>query len=214
MQRSDLRDAASLCGPGLPKLRQPTPPGEKGLLGARVFKGDAHVHLALLLRQIRGAPYDQPNVILSTRGAGLGLSGRLSAPWGDHRTQVTFSTYAGKGIGRYITDLGTLGGQDGVYDAATDTIQTLPVFAWYVGLERHWSKRFRSTATYGFVHVDNLEIQAADAFHTSNRCSINFTWSPIGQLDLVSEFLFGWRKNKDGQSGFSDQLQVGANFRF
>ncbi len=48
-----------------------------------------------------------------------------------------------------------------------------------------------------------------------NTCaSINLTWTPIPQLDLVIEFLGGTRVNKDSKRGSSTQLQTGMTFRF
>jgi hypothetical protein len=189
--------------------------GATGPLGLmNVFRKDAHVNLAFLFRQIRGEPLDRPNTTISTPGFGVGVSGRLTAPWQAEKGQVTFSAYAGSGIGRYITDLGTLGGQDAFYDPATNTIDALPVFAWYLGFERRWDANLRSTFTYGTVIVSNLDIQPGDAFHITNRWSLNLTWSPIPRIDLVGEFLFGNRINKDGQRGASSQFQLGSNFRF
>ena len=188
--------------------------GAKGLLGINVFRKDAHVNLAFLFRQIRGEPLDQPNTTLSTSGAGVGVSGRLTAPWQADEGQVTFSAYAGSGIGRYITDLGTLGGQDAFYDPATNTIDALPVFAWYLGYERRWNSDLRSTFTYGTVIVTNADAQPGEAFHQTNRWSLNLTWSPIPRVDIVGEFLFGNRSNKDGDRGSSSQFQLGSNFRF
>jgi len=43
---------------------------------------------------------------------------------------------------------------------------------------------------------------------------VNLTWSPIPRLDLVAEFLFGNRINKDRARGSSSQLQLGTSFRF
>ena len=189
--------------------------GSAGPLGlANLFRKDAHVNLAFLFRQIRGEPLDQPNTTLSTSGAGVGVSGRLTAPWEADKGQVTFSAYAGSGIGRYITDLGTLGGQDAFYDPATNTIDALPVFAWYLGYERRWNPDLRSTFTYGTVIVTNTDLQPGNAFHQTNRWSLNLTWSPIPRVDLVGEFLFGNRINKDGDKGASSQFQLGSNFRF
>ena len=62
--------------------------------------------------------------------------------------------------------------------------------------------------------VNNLDIQADDALKQTNRGSFNLTLSPIRRLDLVAEFLFGNRINKDGRRGASSQLQLGTNFRF
>jgi hypothetical protein len=195
--------------------RQQGPLGIKGPFARmNVFRKDAHVNLALLLRQIRGEPLDQPNTTLATAGFGVGLSGRLTAPWQADKGQGTFSAYAGSGIGRYITDLGTLGGQDAYYDPETNTVDALPVFAWYLGSERRWDAKLRSTFTYGTVVVDNIAAQPGNAFHMTNRWSLNLTWSPIPRVDLVSEFLFGNRTDKDGQKGSSSQLQLGTHLRF
>jgi len=196
------------------RARWEPPEGQKGPLGLVKVRQGVHVNLALLFRQLRGEPLDQPNTTLSTSGFGVGLSGRLAAPWQADTGQITFSSYAGSGIGRYITDLGTLGGQDAYYDPETNTIDALPVFAWYLGYERRWDAKLRSTFTYGSVLVTNIAAQPGNAFHMTNRWSLNLTWSPIPRVDLVSEYLFGNRINKDGQKGTSNQLQLGTNFRF
>ena len=62
--------------------------------------------------------------------------------------------------------------------------------------------------------VDNLEIQAPDSLDETQRWTANVAWSPILRVDLVLEYLAGTRKNKDGESGFSNQLQIGGTFRF
>jgi hypothetical protein len=68
---------------------QQLPDVPKDVVSAGEFPGsiripgteDAHVNLALLFRQIRGEPLDQPNTTLWTAGFGFGVSGRLTAPW-------------------------------------------------------------------------------------------------------------------------------------
>jgi hypothetical protein len=166
-----------------------------------------------LLRQIRGEPNDQPNQILSTQGIGVHVSGRVQAPW-RQQDYVKFATAAGKGIGRYITDLGTLGGQDAVYDPERNTLRALPVYSTYVGYEHWWTKSLRSTGTFGLVFVDNLDIQAHDALRQTTRSSFNISWSPIRSVDLIAEFLAGQRVNKDRQDGRAGQVQVGWIFRY
>jgi hypothetical protein len=181
----------------------------RGLL----LRGAGHTQAALLLRQIRGEPNDQPNQILSTQGIGVHVSGRVQAPW-RQQDYVKFATAAGKGIGRYITDLGTLGGQDAVYDPERNTLRALPVYSTYVGYEHWWTKSLRSTGTFGLVFVDNLDIQAHDALRQTTRSSFNISWSPIRSVDLIAEFLAGQRVNKDRQDGRAGQVQVGWIFRY
>ena len=189
-------------------------PGEKTFVpgGLGVFRRGGHFQAAFIVRQVRGEY--EPNATLSTLGAGYHISGRIRTPWLGGRDQIPFATAAGWGIGRYITDLGTLGGQDAVYDPAANTLEALPVASAYLGYEHWWSPTARSTLTWGTVWVDNLTVQAGDALHRTDRGTINLSWSPIPRIDLVSEFLWGRRINKDGQRGKARQIQLGTTFRF
>ena len=182
--------------------------------GRRIlFGGGGHTQLALLMRQIRGEANDGPNQVLSTGGVGVHFSGRIPAPW-RRQDNVKFASAAGIGIGRYITDLGTLGGQDAVYDPVTNTLHALPVYSTYGGYEHWWTETLRSTGTFGLVFVDNLDIQASDALRMTTRSSVNIAWSPVRRADFIAEFLFGRRENKDGEDGRAGQLQIGWIFRF
>jgi hypothetical protein len=178
-----------------------------------LFRGGGHTQAAFLIRQIRGEPNGQSNETLSTGGYGIHVSGRLPAPW-RRQDYLKFATAAGSGIGRYITDLGTLGGQDAVYDLGSHTLVALPVYSSYIGYEHWWTDTFRSTATFGAVWVDNLDIQPFDALHQTTRSSLNLSYSPIDRVDLIAEFLTGRRVNKDRQDGRSGQMQFGWIFRF
>ena len=180
----------------------------------RLLKGIGHLQGGVLIRQIRAEREDQLNTTLSAPGYGLNLSGRLNPGWWNDRDDVMLAVYTGRGIGRYITDLGEVGGLDAVYDPATDTLETLPVFSAYVGYEHWWNQRLRSTLTLGGVWIDTLDIQGPDALKETLRASFNLSWSPIEHIDLVGEFLTGRRINKDGQSGTAAQFQFGGRFRF
>jgi hypothetical protein len=179
-----------------------------------LLQGIGHAQAAVLVRQVRAEPAAFPNTTVATGGLGFNVSGRLSPGLWNDKDDLTWALYAGRGIGSYITDLRTLGGQDGVYDPTTNTVEALPVAATYAGYQHWWNDTMRSTATFGWVYVDNLDIQAGGALHQTVRYSINFSWSPIPRLDLVGEFLSGQRLNKDGNRGSASQWQLGTRFRF
>jgi len=125
--------------------------------------------------------------------------------------------YRPEGEGGYTVEVKDANGLvvlDAVYDPETNSLEPLSVFASYVGFQHWWKEGLRSTWTYGFVNVRNLEIQTPDSLHRTHRVTSNLVWSPILRIDLVLEYLAGTRKNKDGESGFSNQLQVGGTFRF
>jgi hypothetical protein len=151
-----------------------------------LLEGIGHAQASVLMRQIRAEPEAFPNTTVATGGLGFNI----------------------------ITDLRTLGGQDEVYDPRTNTVEALPVAATYVGYQHWWSDTLRSTATFGWVYVDNLDVQPDNALHQTVRYSINLPWSPIPPLDLVGEFLSGQRENKDRQKGIASQWQSGTRFRF
>jgi hypothetical protein len=134
--------------------------------------------------------------------------------WREGRDNFTYAVNGGTGIGRYITDLGSLGGQDAVYDPETESLEPLTAFAYYLGFQHWWKEGLRSTGTYGFVNVRNLDVQTPDALDKTHRWTANVAWSPILRIDLVLEYLAGTRRNKDGKSGFSNQFQIGGTFRF
>lgn len=181
-------------------------------IGVRLTR-TAHVQVALLARGLRGEPFDRPDVTLSTGGFGGNVSGVLVPKW-DTDDRIKFASNAGWGIGRYITDLGTLGGQDAVYDATTNQLRALSVSSGYFGYERLWRPTFTSAITYGIVNVNNLDVQPDDALRRTQRATINLTYTPIQQLDLVLEFLSGTRVNKDRTRASSSQIQAGWTFRF
>ncbi len=173
-----------------------------------------HLQVAAVFRGLRGNPADDPSNVVGTFGFGANISGRLPSPFFSTRDQVLFQSNAGTGIGHYITDLSSAGGQDAVYDPATNKMETLNAYSGYIGYERWWTERLRSSFSFGLVSVRNLDIQTGDALHLTRRYSVNFMWSPIPRMDLVTELLFGSRTNKDRQRGSAAQMQIGSTFRF
>jgi hypothetical protein len=173
-----------------------------------------HVQLSGVLRQLRGEPSGFPEETVGASGYGINISGRLPFKLLSERDQFLFQHNSGHGLGRYISDLGSLGGQDGVFDVNTHTLHALGVFSGDVGFEHWWTSSLCSSVSFGIVGVNNLDFQPDDALHRTQRWTINFMWSPIPRLDLVTEFLWGDRQNKDGQTGLAAQTQVGSTFRF
>jgi hypothetical protein len=180
----------------------------RGLIGQA-----AHVQAAALVRTLRGEVTTQPELTLSTGGFGVNVSGVLVPRW-DADDRVKFATNVGWGIGKYITDLGTLGGQDAVFNPVDNSLEALQVSAGYFGYERMWRRTFTSAFTYGIVNVQNLDIQPDDALKRTQRTTVNLTWTPIPQADIVFEFLTGVRVNKNGEGGASSQIQTGVTYRF
>ena len=80
--------------------------------------------------------------------------------------------------------------------------------------QRRIRNRFTTPVTYGVVNVSNLDIQLDDAFHRTQRTSINLMWNPVPFVDIVVEYLAGTRVNKNGQRASSSQIQSGWTLKF
>lgn len=177
-------------------------------------ENEQHLQAAVLFRQLQGFPSNGPFNILDANGWGVTASGRWPSPIWREQDRILFQVNRGDGIGRYITDLESAGDQDGVYDAATNTVHVLPALSGFIGYEHWWTKRFHSAVSAGGVRIHNLGIQPAGAYHLTRRYTTNVMWSPIPHLDLVTEFLTGIRVNRNEHHDRANQIQIGSVFRF
>jgi len=173
-----------------------------------------HVKTSLLLRQIEAKWDLDSSVADSTFGWGLSVSGKVGLGISDERDNILFQLNYGDGIGRYINDLQEVGGQDAEFDLLTGELETLRVFSGYVAYQHWWRESLRSTLTYSWVDVENLDFQDDSAYARTDRAIINLLWSPVTRVDVGAEFLWGQRENKDGADGTARQLQIGAKYRF
>ena len=173
-----------------------------------------HIRSALLLRQIQAEPDDSPGVQETDTGWALSLSGYVPIlAWSEH-DKFMFQMNYGEGIGRYINDLASVGGQDAVFDPVTGELKAVPAFGGYVAFEHWWSNKMRSTFVLGLTDVDNFDFQPDDAYKRTTRVTANFLYSPIPRLDLGGELLWGERENKDGMTGDAVQMQIAAKYIF
>jgi hypothetical protein len=83
------------------------------------------------------------------------------------------------------------------------SLRALPVSSGYIGYEHAWSRALTTVVTYGVVNVSNLAIQPGDAFHKTQRTSINLMWNPVPFVDIVVEYLAGTRVDKNGKRAAS-----------
>lgn len=185
-----------------------------------------HLQLGGILRSIRGVPTDEEgNEVTreasSAFGWGLSFSGNAAVKKWDRRDNFKFQLNFGDGLGRYINDLGTVGGFDAAFDPGNRELETLGVFGVYGGFQKWWKrnplglfKAVRSTFVYGFVQVEDLDFLPDNFYRSTQRFSANWLWSPISQIDLGVELLYGVRKNKDRQEASARQFQFVATFRF
>jgi hypothetical protein len=124
-----------------------------------------------------------------------------------------FQLNFGEGIGRYINDLNTVGGEDAKFDE-NGNLEILPVVAGYVAYQHWWRENARSTINLSWVNVDNLDFEPDGAYHKTFRGALNYIWSPTSRIDIGAEFIFGNRENKNGEQATATQLQISSKYRF
>jgi len=179
----------------------------------RTVRDEWDVKASFLARSIE-ARWDVDETVKDDElGWGFSVSGRRAVNWWDPRDNVSVQVSYGEGYGRYVNDLGSVGGQDGFFDAAGN-LKVLPVFASYISLNKWWRDGLRSTSTLSFVDVDNQSGQAPDAYARTWRWGTNLIWSPVPAIDIGGELLLGEREDNDGAKGDATQLQFAARYRF
>jgi hypothetical protein len=173
-----------------------------------------HVKSALLIRQLKGMCSCLDDKQDSTTGWGLNISGKTALSRWDDRDNLMFQLNYGKGYGRYVNDLKSIGQADAIFDQTTGKLKALSVFSMYFALQKWWTPSIRSNFTLGFVSLDNISIQGPSEYHRTARYSMDAIWSPTARVDLGVELLYGKRENKDAQKASAKQLQLSAKYRF
>jgi len=184
------------------------------------FLKDWALRTGLIGRQLRarGPASDDTK---STLGWGLTFSGQVPIRRWNEKDKLIWQITAGEGIGRYINDLGTVGGQDAIF-APDGSLDPLPVFAGYLSAQHWWSERWRSNATFSWVQMDPYEYQNSPDYEAlfglpyerTLRVSANVLFTPVRRLELGAELLWGERRNGDGSRGDASQIQVSARYLY
>ena len=189
------------------------------LTAAVRYGGDwGHVRLAGILRKIgydtRGTEGNEPDG--HETGWGVNATTAIKLGMATPRLGVVY----GRGIATYMND----GGMDlapavnvqEVDDGflivpRAEAVKLLGVSA-YVDLQ--WSKQWSSALGYSFTKVDNTNFQEDSAFHKGQYASANILYTPLDNVLIGAEVLWGKRTDNDGDSGKDTRLQTTFKWSF
>jgi hypothetical protein len=118
------------------------------------------------------------------------------------QAQLTY----GEGIFRYMND--NFSDNDAAFDEDGD-LKALPVFAAMVGYTHHWTDVFRSTATFGYVNLENERTQGPFAYDKTYYGSANIVWQLRKRLSVGLEGLYGKKETQNGNTGDVWRTQIG-----
>jgi hypothetical protein len=177
------------------------------------LRNNFHTRLALLLRQVRAQPDSNPDDVAKEYGYALQLSSKIDVPLFDQRDKIMFQLNAGKGYGRYVNDLNSVGNFDGIFDA-NGNLELIDVFSGYVSAQHWWRGSLRSNLTLGYVELNNPNFVDDTFYKRTIRLSGNLFWSPTPRFDLGGELLWGEKETEDGEQGSATQFQFAARYLF
>jgi hypothetical protein len=161
-----------------------------------------HVQLGAIFRDIgvKGPIVGNQN----TFGWGVNLSTSLNVFDGDSmQGQLTY----GQGLFRYFND--DFQNNDAAFNSSGN-LTAIPAFGAMIGYTHKWTDKFRSTASYGYVHLDNEFSQQPNAYHITHYASMNLVWKVRNRLSLGLEGLYGFKEEKSGADGNAFRIQLGA----
>lgn len=198
--QSDSRDAG---GDVTPLDRGPDITGRWTLTG-----NWGHFSVRGLLRDLRvddGSGDNKANRF----GWGIGVAGSIKLGASD---TILYQLSGGEGIGRYIQDANSAA----AYDAATATLRAQKSIGGFIGLQHFWADAIRSNLVYGQTHNDNDAGfgPIAGLNQSTRQVHANLMWSPIKQMDVGVEYIWGERKTEDGQKGDLNRIQTSLKYNF
>ncbi len=184
---------------------------------ARYGKKWGYIEVAGLVRQLKWSDTnDQDNVDLSGSdlGWGLNLSSNLNFSKKDiGRFQVVY----GEGIENYMNDADV---DVGIKVTGGDPKRpikgvALPILGIVAYLDHTWNKKFTSTIGYSFMNIENSSGQTASAYHRGHYGSTNLLYSPMNNVMIGGEFIWGRRENwRDGFASNDYRLQFAFKYNF
>ena len=144
-----------------------------------------------------------------TGGYGLNIAGSLKTIGEDY---MVAGGVWGKGIARYISDIGGLG-LDAVVDP-NGNLQALEEYGGYAAYTHYWLEKLRTTAVVGYLGMGNQPYQSSTSFTNSQYYSANLIWNPWGSLSVGVEVLYGRFRTFDGLSANDTRIQMSAQYDF
>ena len=143
----------------------------------------------------------------------LGWGGMVSAAATVYgKDNVMLQGIIGEGIARYINDLGSGTALD-VGIRPDGSIIALPAYGAYAAYQHFWAEKWRSTVTYGYLHVNTTNVAGPSvtgnsntAFKSSQYAEGNLMYSPGAGFTVGAGLLWGQHVEKDGSRGDAFRL--------
>ncbi len=126
---------------------------------------------------------------------------------------LKFQASYGTGYARYNEDLSGMG-----YEAMPNPmngyeLESVMQYYFWIFYDHWWGKKFSSTIGWGHVGINREDYFAPATISYTNYGAVNFLWYPNKYFKTGIEFLYGNRKNHNGETGENFRIQYSAFVR-
>ncbi len=147
----------------------------------------------------------------SLLGWGVQFSGHINITrW----IQFFMNGTYGKGIAPYIQDLEGSGLDFTPNPSNPSQIQTMPMWGWQAAAQFGITSRFSVSGGYSMVRVDEKNGSFADQYRQGEYIFGNVFFGLSPRCRLAFEYLYGTRKNIDGQNNHANRAQMLVQYYF
>jgi hypothetical protein len=179
------------------------------LIGFYRYEGSqGHLYFAGVSRSVGGVVpnTDVPNLRNHVEGYG----GSLSGVWGSATNNVVFQAILGKGISNYYNDNFGLGSDVGF--SANGGLVATPTGSGQGGYQHYWTKKVRSTFSYGYLRINNTAGDPGTNYRISHYATANFIVQPSPSFLWGAEYVYGSLLRKDGFKWVAPRIQFSMTY--
>jgi hypothetical protein len=180
------------------------------IIAARVEQSWGHLQLGGVVRQLGYSSNERNRRMVS---GGAQLSGSLKmASFADYSDVLMFGLNWGKGMARYLNDLGGAG-LDAVV-SADGRIHLPSERGAYAAYTHYWNDSWRSNLVYGALRVSRSPWLNTSDFHNSDYAAVNVIWAPMPALTAGLELLHGRLEVQDNRYNTDTRIQGSLQYSF
>lgn len=169
-----------------------------------------HLYFAFVSRSVGGVIPNTTVPDLKNHVEGYG--GSLSGVWGlgKSKDNIVFQAIFGKGISNYYNDNFGLGSDVGF--SASGTLVATPTGSGEVGYQHYWTKLLRSTASYGYLRINNTAQDPGTNYHISHYATGNLIFQPSPSFLVGGEYIYGSLERKNGFKWIAPRIQLSITY--
>lgn len=171
--------------------------------------GNSHVRLSGLLRNISYRNALKGENKFAT-GWAVQLSGSVNVV---DRATVYYQGVYGQGYGEYLEDTNGLG-LDLIPDGTDGSMKAPHQLGIVAGAKVNLTKKLFVSGAYSMNRVYNQRSLGGDTFRNADYVVANCFYTPVEDLQVGVEYLYGRRTNVDTQSATANRIQAMIRYNF